>query len=179
MRIERSQASVVCVDYQERILPAMFGEEELLHNSERLLEGVRVLGLPIVLTQQYTKGLGTTVARITEAAGTQEYVEKLSFSACHQLVGRLRPASEAPFVILCGIESHICVLQTAMELREAGYVPYLVSDCIASRRREDYEAALIRAQQEGVLITSYEAILFELLGEAGTPEAKAIQRIVR
>lgn len=96
MIIERDKASVVCIDYQERILPAMFNEEELLHNSERLLEGACVLGLPVLLTQQYTRGLGSTVGRITEKAGTRDFAEKLSFSAYSSLAERLRSADDAP-----------------------------------------------------------------------------------
>ncbi len=179
MRIKRSQTAAVCVDYQERILPAVFEEEHLINNSVKLLEGLKTLEIPIYLTQQYTKGLGTTIQKIREAAGTEEYLEKLSYSACCQLKTKLAPPEEMPFVIVCGIESHVCVLQTAIELKEQGYQPYLVTNCIASRNRSDYEMALERAKQEGILLTTYEAILFELLEEAGTPVSKAVQKIVK
>lgn len=179
MRIKREQCAAVCVDYQEKILPAVFESEALVENSVRLLEGLKTLGVPIFLTQQYTKGLGPTIGSICAAAGTGEYLEKIAYSAYPQLKTVLAPPEESPFVIVCGIESHVCVLQTAMELKENGYQPYLVTNCIASRRRADYKTALKRAQQEGILLTTYEAILFELLETAGTAESKAVQKIVK
>ena len=80
---------------------------------------------------------------------------------------------------MCGIESHICVLQTVIDLKENGYIPVLVTDCISSRKHRDKEMALERARIEGAVLTTYEALLFELLGKAGTPKAKAIQRLIR
>lgn len=112
MRIIREKTAAVCVDYQERILPAMTDPETLLQNTVKLLKGLRVLGVPVYLTQQYTKGLGDTVAPIREAAGTSEHLEKLTFSAYPQLREKLLPPEQQPYVLLCGIESHICVLQT-------------------------------------------------------------------
>lgn len=179
MRIKREKTAVVCVDYQEKLLPAVFDGEALIEKSVKLLEGAKALGLPVYLTQQYTKGLGATIAPICQAAGTEEYVEKLSYSAYPQLKEKLAPPEEMPYVVICGIESHVCVLQTAMELKENGYQPYLVTNCISSRKREDYETALVRARQEGILLTTYEAVLFELLEVAGTPDSKAVQKIVK
>ena len=128
MRIIREKTAAVCVDYQERILPVMTDPETLLQNTVKLLKGLRVLGVPVYLTQQYTKGLGDTVAPIREAAGTSEHLEKLTFSAYPQLREKLLPPEQQPYVLLCGIESHICVLQTAMDLKAHGYQPYLVAD---------------------------------------------------
>ena len=179
MRIQRDKTVAVCIDYQEKIMPAMFGEEQLIVNSTKLLEGLKILGVPTYLTQQYTKGLGTTISQICEAVGTEEYLEKLSFSACEQLLTKLPPAEEIPFVIICGIESHVCVLQTAIDLKANGYQPYLVTNCISSRKESDYAMALERAKQEGVLLTTYESILFELLKEAGTDLSKQIQKVVK
>lgn len=82
-------------------------------------------------------------------------------------------------MLLCGIESHICVLQTAMDLKAHGYQPYLITDCLSSRKPADHRMALERAKQEGILLTTYEAILFELLAAAGTPDSKAIQKLIK
>lgn len=172
MRIIREKTAAVCVDYQERILPAMTDPETLLQNTVKLLKGLRVLGVPVYLTQQYTKGLGDTVAPIREAAGTSEHLEKLTFSAYPQLREKLLPPEQQPYVLLCGIESHICVLQTAMDLKAHGYQPYLVTDCLSSRKPADHRMALERAKQEGILLTTCEATLFELLAAAGTPTAR-------
>ena len=152
MRIIREKTAAVCVDYQERILPAMTDPETLLQNTVKLLEGLRVLGVPVYLTQQYTKGLGDTVAPIREAAGATEHLEKLTFSAYPQLREKLLPPEQQPYVLLCGIESHICVLQTAMDLKAHGYQPYLVADCLSSRKPADHRMALERAKQEGILL---------------------------
>lgn len=179
MRINREKAAALCIDYQERLLPVIYDNETLIERSVRLLKGLRVLNVPVYLTQQYTKGLGPTVAPILEVAEPRASLEKLAFSAYPCLKDVLLPPEEMRDIIICGIESHICVLQTAIDLKSHGYQPYLAADCISSRRRQDYELALKRARQEGILITSYEAVLFELLGEAGTPESKAIQKIVR
>lgn len=179
MRIKCDKAVAVCVDYQEKLLPAVFDNEKLINDSVKLLDGLKTLGVPVYLTQQYTKGLGSTIAPIQEAAGTKEYLEKIRYSAYSLLEKKLGTPEETPYVIICGIESHVCVLQTAIELKEHGYQPYLVTNCIASRKREDYETALARAKQEGIILTTYEAILFELLEVAGTPESKVVQKIVR
>ena len=179
MRIEREKTVAVCVDYQEKILPAVFEEDQLIENSVKLLSGLKTLEVPMFLTQQYTKGLGTTIAPIRQAAGAEEYVEKLTYSAYSQLKEKLAPPEEKPYVIVCGIESHVCVLQTALDLKVNGYQPYLVANCISSRKRSDYEMALERAKQEGIFLTTYEAILFELQVEAGNLSSKAIQKIVK
>lgn len=176
MLLKREEVAAVAVDYQERLMPVMHEKEELLKHSVILLKGLRELGIPVYLTQQYTRGLGMTVKEITEAAGTEEYLEKISYSAAEEIISKL---GEKKKVILCGIESHICVLQTVIDLKEKGYTPVLVTDCISSRKRRDYEMALERAKQEGAILTTYEALLFELLGKAGTQEARRIQKLIK
>ncbi len=176
MRIEREQTIALAVDYQEKLIPVMIEKERLIENSSILLAGLNVLGIPVLLTQQYTKGLGMTVPEIMDAAGKTEYVEKISFSAyadVEEMINRKK------FVIICGVEAHICVLQTVIDLKSSGYVPVLVADCISSRRDYDKKMAVKRAREEGALITTYEALLFELLKEAGTDTSKRIQRLVK
>lgn len=176
MRIEREQAIAVVVDYQEKLLPVMHEKEQLLHNSCILLEGLKTLDVPMVITQQYTKGLGMTTEAIFEAAGTTEYIDKIAFTAFDAVKWKLRGKK---FVIVCGIESHICVLQTVIDLKAAGYVPVLVADCISSRKEADKQVALERARQEGAIVTTYESLLFELLKVAGTDTSKVIQKLIR
>ena len=158
MRIEREHAAAIVIDYQEKLMPVMDRREALIEN---------------------TKGLGGTVKELTQAAGTAEFVEKLRFSAWQAVASSHPWILGKKYIILCGIESHICVQQTMLELKGAGFVPVLVTDCISSRKRTDYEGALVRAQQEGAILTTYEALLFELLEEAGTDESKKIQRLVK
>lgn len=184
MRITADKAACLVVDYQEKIVPAMTGREELIQNSVKLLKGLKVLGIPITITGQYTKGLGLNLPEIFQAAGTEEYIDKLTFSAYEteavkQALGGGAEYTGRTAVIVCGIEAHVCVLQTCIDLKEAGYQPILVADCIASRKDSDKELALVRARQEGVLLTTSEAILFELTRRAGSDVFKEISRLVK
>lgn len=176
MRIERENAVALVIDYQEKLVPVMHEKETLIQNSTILLAGLRQLGVPMIVTQQYTKGLGITVQEIREAMESDDYIDKISFTAfdCvkEQILGK-------KFVIVCGIEAHICVLQTVVDLAEAGYIPVVVEDCISSRKPNDKKIALKRMQEEGAMITTYESILFELLKVAGTDESKRIQRLIK
>lgn len=176
MRIDANQSVALVIDYQEKLVPAMADKEQLIHNSCILLEGLQILDVPAVLTQQYTKGLGMTIPEIQAAAGTQEYIDKIAFTAYDSVEAQIH---EKKFVIVCGIEAHICVLQTVIDLKEAGFVPVLVTDCISSRKLHDKEMGIQRAIQEGVIVTTYEALLFELLKVAGTETSKKIQKLIR
>lgn len=179
MRILAENTSCLVIDYQEKIMPAMANREELLANSVKLLTGLKLLGIPMTITGQYTKGLGLNVPEIFEAAGTEEYIDKMSFSSYEVPQVQAALGQERKNVIVCGIEAHVCVLQTLIDLKEAGYQPILVTDCISSRKESDKEIALIRAQQEGVLLTTSEAILFELTRKAGTDVFKQISKLVK
>lgn len=190
MHISVEDTSCLVIDYQERIVPAMTKWEELIANSQKLLKGLRILGVPMIITGQYTKGLGLNLPEIFDAAGTKEYIDKLTFSSYEVpevqnfLANRWncvagREDGKNRNVLLCGIEAHVCVLQTAIDLKEAGYTPILVTDCISSRKAGDKEIALIRARQEGVLLTTSEAILFELTRQAGTDIFKQISKLVK
>lgn len=176
MRIEVKDAIAVVVDYQEKLVPVMNQKAELLEHTEILLAGLKELGIPMVITQQYTKGLGDTLPELKDAAGIAEYKEKITFSAFEVIKEEIQ---DKKFVILCGIEAHICVLQTLIDLKARGYMPILVEDCISSRTEHNKQIAVERAKQEGAIITTYEALLFELLKEAGTKTSKKIQRLVK
>lgn len=176
MRIKKEEAIAVVIDYQEKLVPAMNENEELLRRSCILLEGLRILGVSTVVTQQYTKGLGMSVDAIVKATENEEYLDKLSFTAYDCIKDRMQGKK---YVILCGIEAHICVLQTLIDLKAAGYVPILVADCVSSRKKEDKEIALIRAASEGAIVTTSESLLFELLQVAGTDTSKKIQKLIR
>ncbi len=176
MRIDVNHTIALVIDYQEKLVPAMADKEQLVHNSCILLEGLQILGVPVVVTQQYTKGLGMTIPEIQAAAGTEEYIDKIAFTAYDSVESQIH---EKRFVIVCGIEAHICVLQTVIDLKEAGFVPVLVTDCISSRKPHDKKMGIQRAIQEGAVVTTYEAILFELLKVAGTETSKKIQKLIR
>ena len=176
MRIEREHTAALIVDFQERLVPAIADHEALMERVRILLRGLKALEIPMIVTQQYTKGLGMSVPEVWEASGETEYLDKISFSALEVAEPKIH---DKKYILVCGMEAHCCVLQTVIDLAGAGYVPVLVTDCIGSRRESDREMAIRRAEQEGAVLTSSEAILFELLKEAGTPLSKAILNIVK
>lgn len=176
MRIEIEQSAALIIDYQEKLVPVMFEKERLIENTGILLAGLRTLGVPMCVTQQYTKGLGTTVEEVVQASGVTKYIEKIRFSAYEDTVDFIKGKK---FVIICGIETHICVLQTILDLKANGYTPVLVVDCVSSRKEQDMQNALQRAKAEGAILTTYESLLFELLKKAGTETSKRIQRLIK
>lgn len=181
MRINANDTAVLIVDYQEKLLPAMSNLEDLMENSKKLLNGLKELGIPMVVTEQYVKGLGSTVDDIRNCIGdSYNNFEKLTFSGV--CTDKIRTAIETlgkKNIIVCGVEAHVCVLQSVIDLKALGYNVILVEDCIASRKVSDKESAVKRAICENALITSAEAILFELTYAAGTPHFKAISKIVK
>ena len=176
MRIEREHTAALIVDFQERLVPAIADHEALMERVRILLQGLKALEIPMTVTQQYTKGLGMSVPEVWEASGETEYLDKISFSALEVAEPKIH---DKKYILVCGMEAHWCVLQTVIDLAGAGYVPVLVTDCIGSRRESDCKMAIRRAEQEGAVLTSSEAILFELLKEAGTPLSKEILKIVK
>ncbi len=179
MRITSEHTKCLVIDYQEKLVPAMANREELLANSVKLISGLKILGIPLAITGQYTKGLGLNLPEIFAAAGTKEYIDKLTFSSYETEEVKAWLGDDTRHVLICGIEAHVCVLQTAIDLKEAGFSPVLVTDCISSRKESDRETALIRAQQEGILLTTSEGILFELTRRAGTDVFKQISKLVK
>lgn len=180
MRIERENTIGLVIDIQERLVPAMEESEQLVENCGKLIQGLQILGLPLLVTQQYTKGLGETIDEIKSLIPDFEYIEKKDFSCFEEaIVAEKLALSGAKNVIICGIESHVCVLQTAIDLKEAGYVPVVVVDCIASRSFDNVDLALERFRYEGIMMTSYESILFELTRSAAAPGFKEISKLVK
>lgn len=182
-RIRRDEAVLVAIDFQEKLVPAMENAEKLTAAMVKLVSGLRVLGVPYIVTQQYTKGLGDTIPEIREALGDFEPVDKKTFSACvnEEFAEKLVAYASAgrKTIILAGIETHICVEQTALDLLQQGYDVFVVGDCVDSRASENRELSLRRLEQAGAIITCGESVLYELLGSAGAPEFKAISAIVK
>jgi nicotinamidase-related amidase len=179
-RIERAAAGLLAVDLQERLLPAIDDRENLLANVVRLLRGAVLIKLPVWLTEQYPKGLGGTVSEVRAAVDGMPALEKLTFSACGAdgLTGQLA-ARGISGVVLCGIEAHVCVLQSCLDLLDSGRAVYVVADAISSRTSDNRGLAIERMRQAGAVIVSTEMILFELMGTAGAPEFKELQRLVK
>jgi nicotinamidase-related amidase len=180
MRILKENSIGLVIDIQERLVPVMEESEQLTENCGKLIQGLQILGLPLFVTQQYTKGLGETISEIKAVIPGFEYIEKKNFSCLDEPVFAEKLAlSGAKNVIICGIESHVCVLQTAIDLKEAGYNPVVIFDCVSSRSFDNVDLAAERFRHEGILMTSMESILFELIRSAGTPEFKEISKLVK
>jgi nicotinamidase-related amidase len=168
------------IDIQEKLFPHIDNHDSLQTNCKILLSGLNVLGIPVVVTEQYSKGLGSTIKKLSNLITDFDPIEKLSFSCCGE-----KKFLEAVHeygkrnIIICGIETHVCVLQTVIDLIERGYHPVIIEDCVSSRKPKDRETALKRMAREGVIITTYESILFELCEVARTDQFKQISKLVK
>ena len=180
MRILKEHSAGLIIDIQERLLPHICHHDQLEINTEVLIKGLKLLDIPILATEQYRKGLGLTVPSIRIALGDEKFIEKMSFSCCDD------PGFEVELnktgktnIIIAGIETHVCVLQTVVDLVGLGFQPVVVEDCVSSRKESDKNNAINRMRQEGAIITSYESILFELARISGTAAFKAISSLVK
>jgi len=179
--LDRNDTLLVVIDVQERMMPAISGGDEVTAQISRLAAGCRQLEVPILVTEQYTRGLGPTVEPVQQALGEwYNPLEKIAFSACKEVsfMNRLETAGRQE-IILCGVETHICVYQTAMDLRELGYSVHMVVDAVGSRSPHNTKLALKKVSRHGIEHTSVEMFLFELMERADIREFKAVQSIVK
>jgi nicotinamidase-related amidase len=180
LRLTRANAGLVVVDVQERLLPAIFEQPRVVQNTVRLIQGAAMLRVPIFATEQYRKGLGPTVPEVAAAIPGFAPMEKLAFSACG--AAGFIPALKEKKVsepILCGIEAHVCVSQTCLDLLDKGLRVFVVADAVSSRTQENYQYGLDRMRAAGAVIVSTEMVLFELLEQAGTAEFKQVLTLVK
>ncbi len=181
--ISKENTSFVVVDVQERLMGAMPEgiTETNLKNMKILLEAAKILGIPVTVTEQYPKGLGPTVEEIRESIGEGfSPIEKVVFSCARS------PEFETAIkdinrnsVLLCGVETHVCVLQTAIDMVNKGYTVYVPADAVISRRELDWEKGINLIEKAGAVVGTTETFLFQLLETAGTDEFKQISRLVR
>jgi nicotinamidase-related amidase len=178
LNIEKT--ALVIIDVQEKLSRVMHEKEQLFENLQRIIKGIQILGIPIVVTEQNPNGLGPTAPEIAPLLIDSKPVTKFSFSCC----------GEEPFlreieklnrkqILLTGIETHVCVYQTAVDLIEAGYEVHTVVDCVSSRTPENKNLALDKMKSEGARLTSVEIALFELLRTAKSPKFKELSKIVK
>jgi nicotinamidase-related amidase len=172
--------ALVLIDIQERLFPVMHDKEDLLRNVVKLVRGARVLEVPIVVTEQYPKGLGPTLPELRELLTDIRPIEKVCFNCCDEdAFCRSLEALGRRQVLLAGIEAHICVYQTAMELSRSGYQVQVVGDGVSSRNPENRVVSLFRLGAAGIGVTSVEMALFELLRVARGEKFKRISEIVK
>jgi nicotinamidase-related amidase len=178
--LKRDQTILVLIDVQGKLAQAMHAREELLSNLQKLIQGLRVLGIPILWLEQNPAGLGPTVPEIAQALSGLQPISKCCFSAFGS--ERFRAELEQTRrrdVLLAGIEAHVCVYQTALDLIQAGYTVEVVADAVASRTLQNRQIGLERMRVAGAPPTSTEMALFELLRVAEGPEFKQILKFVK
>jgi len=180
MRTLLNETMCVVVDIQEKLAPAINDFPAIQENCVKLLEGLNVLGVPVLVGRQYPKGLGDTIPEIKSITENCEVFDKTNFSCFKEESFKDAILKQnKKNVIIFGIELHICVLQTVIDLKEAGFNPILIEDCCGSRKDNDKKMGLKRTIQEGVTVSTYESILFELVGKAGSDEFKKISQIIK
>ncbi len=177
--MDRDDTGLVVIDLQEKFLPVIHNIKEVISNAEKVIRTFKILKMPIMITEQYPKGLGKTVESISKLIET-EPIEKISFS-CFGEEKFLESIEKLNIknLVLLGIESHVCVLNTAIDAIKRGYVPYVVVDATSSRKKIDYETSVKRMMQEKIYLTTTEILFFQLLKKAGTPEFKEISKIIK
>ena len=170
--------ALLVVDVQEKLMPLVPGQHVIVWNIRRLLDGAAALGVPVYATEQYPKGLGPTVPELVSRLPFR--LDKLAFSctACEPLVAALDTAKRFK-VLVVGIEAHVCVQQTVLDLLAGGFRVYVAVDAIGARHDIDYRTALNRMDSCGATLTTTEAALFEWCEVSGTPEFKKISALVR
>ena len=180
-RIVKDEAALVVVDFQERMVPAMYDGAGAVTEAVKLIKGFIAIGCPVLVTQQYTKGLGESVAEIKEAFEPFEYIEKSSFSVMgDEHFRNVINGTGRKTVVLCGVEAHVCVMQSALDMMEAGYDVFLATDAISSRRERDEQPAIMRMIHSGVTLTTVESVLFELLdNDSKSDTFKTISRLIK
>ncbi len=179
-RLKLNETAAIVIDVQEKLFPLIHEHDQLAKNMSILIQGLKILGIPLLVTQQYSKGLGETVSTIKEAIGDYHHIEKMTFSCCGDegFMNELKKLNKKN-VILMGIESHVCVLQTALDLIAENFQPVLIEDCVSSRKPNDKRIAVKRIKQAGAIVSTYESILFELTEISGTDLFKSIVKLVK
>jgi nicotinamidase-related amidase len=180
MRINRENTMGLVIDIQEKLVPTVLNSAQIVKNSITLLNGLKVLQVPVIITQHNTKGLGSTIKEINSAIGNISYIEKMTFSCYREpsfikVLNRIGKRN----VVMMGLEAHICIMQTALDLLYNNYNPVIVEDCIGSSTENDKRVALWRMRDVGSLVTTCESILYELCRESGTDEFREILKLIK
>jgi nicotinamidase-related amidase len=180
--LDHRTSALVVLDLQIKLVPAILEPERVIRNCQLLLKLAEVLSTPVVLTSHYTKGLGSIIPEISQAAPGIEPLEKTSFGCFGEpgfLVHLKDRAPHANSLLMAGVETHICVMQTALGALEAGYLVHVAADATSSRTRENRQIGLDRMQRAGAIISSTEMMVYELLRRSGTPEFKSILPLLK
>jgi nicotinamidase-related amidase len=183
MLIDAAKSSLLIVDVQERLLPVMADGKGVLKQAAILLKAAKALDVPVAVSEQYPKGLGHTVEILNQEIGNAPVFVKAAFSCWRDDTLRKYFTEQhdggRPQVIIAGIEAHVCVAQTAIDMAQAGFGVFVVADAVSSRAESSVVLALARMGQSGIAVINTEMAVFELLGKAGTPEFKTLSALIK
>ena len=178
--LRKDDTLLVIVDIQTKLLNVIFEKERVLSSCGKLIRAAKILEIPMIMTEQYPKGMGPTDPEILKLLQDTKAIEKLHFSCCgaEDFNKKIEESGKKQTIVI-GIEAHVCVLQTVHDLPHQGYLVYVPYDAVSSRKESDYKNALDRMRQAGAVIGSVESAIFELLEKAGTPVFKEISKIIK
>jgi nicotinamidase-related amidase len=176
--MNRDDAALLVVDMQQKLLPLIPGQRRLIWNVRRLIDGAQALSIAMAATEQYPQGLGPTVPELAQRLGTIPAKAAFSSCECGEIFRAWRDQGIWK-ILVCGIETHVCVGQTVHDLLGEGFRVYVAADAVGARGPLDHEIALRRMDSSGATLTTTEAALFEWCGRAGSPEFKQISRLVK
>jgi nicotinamidase-related amidase len=178
--LDKNSAFLLIIDIQDRLAAAMQERDKVIENNLHLIELAKLLDIPILITEQYPKGLGSTVQEIKQAVSDHIPIEKLSFNCCASPgFGDYLEHERRNTAIVTGMETHICVLQTVLGLLKQHFNVHVVSDAVCSRTKENRRAGLDFMRDSGAVVSSTEIVLFQLLGLAGSEEFKTISKRIK
>ncbi len=182
IRLDPDRAMLLVIDIQEKLLPLIDGRERIVNRSRTLLQGAKLFDLPILVTEQYPKGIGQTVPELANVLATTsaERLEKTTFSCCgDDAIRSALRRIDRDQIIICGIEAHVCVQQTALDLLMMDYQVNICADAAGSRTQLDYDVAMERMRHAGAHVTTAESVLFELCNACGTERFKKMLELIK
>lgn len=175
--VNKEDAVLVIIDIQERLMSAMAKRDQVYKNTALLIETAKQLGIPVIVSEQYPRGLGPTAAEIKDHLEEYQHIEKISFSIGEKLLNIMPP--ERKTMIITGTETHVCVFQTVRDMVAAGYNVHVAKDAVCSRFEINYNSGLELMRDLGAVITNTETVVFDLLKISGTPEFKSISPLLK
>lgn len=178
-RVDKDEMVIMIIDIQERLVPVMKYSEDVINSTKILIQGAKEMGIPIIYTEQYPKGLGNTIEELRELLVGAKGFEKNSFTAYIDDVVLELEKTGRKKIIISGMEAHVCVFQTVRDLLHNGYEVFVVSDGVASRTKNNYRNGLDLMKEMGAVITNTETLVFDLLKRAGTPEFKVMSKLIK
>jgi nicotinamidase-related amidase len=177
--LQSDHTLLLIVDFQERMIPAMHDADSVTTNVMKLVKGICTLHIPVIVSEQYPKGLGHTASAVSALIQDIKVMEKIHFSCCgSREIWEALDEQKRKQIIAVGVEAHVCVLQTVLDLLHANYQVHVPFDCVASRNPLNRDNALERMKQAGATVTNLESVLFELMIKAGSDEFKQIQKLI-